>query len=140
MTPAECIAEFERRSAARDFDLVAELVAADATFFFNDGSYRGLNAIRRAVEATWAYNPEQEVYAIEDVSWVASDDGVAACVYRFRWEACLTAARSVPWGAGPRCSDATGRLADRARTPQCGPGPQGRLSAAGLTPRPTLVR
>ena len=89
MTPAECLAEFERASDAKDWDGVAAMLAPDAVFFFNDGTFRGLEEIRGAFESTWAYDPEEEEYAIENVEWLVPGQDAAACVYGFRWEGVL---------------------------------------------------
>jgi ketosteroid isomerase-like protein len=83
------LAEFERASAAKDWHAVAALLAPDAVFFFNDGTFRGLEQIRRAFESTWAYDPEEEAYVLEDIEWLAQGESSAACVYGFRWEGVL---------------------------------------------------
>jgi ketosteroid isomerase-like protein len=103
MTPQEYMAEYERRSALRTFDAMAELIADDAVYFFNDGTYRGLEAIRGAFEATWAHEVRDESYAIEDIRWVAEGPTVAVCTYRFRWEGAVgeeTARRLLGLGRG----------------------------------------
>jgi ketosteroid isomerase-like protein len=86
MTPQEYMMEYERRGALRTLDAMMELIAHDAVYFFNDGSYRGIDAIRAAFEATWAYEVKDESYAIEDVRWIAEDQATAVCTYSFRWE------------------------------------------------------
>jgi len=86
MTPQEYMAEYERRGALRSFDAMRDLIADDAVYFFNDGTYRGIDAIRAAFEATWAYEVNEESYTLKDISWLAESDTVAVCTYRFRWE------------------------------------------------------
>lgn len=100
MSPAETLAEFERRSATRDFAQVAPLVAAGAVFFFNDGTFRGLDQVRGAFESTWALNPEEESYVLEDVEWLAESPDVAVCTYGFRWEGLLHGRRFRSLGRG----------------------------------------
>jgi hypothetical protein len=82
----ELLADYERGLAMHTFDAVERFIASDAVFWFNDGSHRGLPAIRAAFEATFAAFP-LERYWLEDVRWIASSETAAACVYRFRWEA-----------------------------------------------------
>lgn len=77
--------QFERAANQGDFDLVAPLIAPDAVYWFTDGSFEGLDAVRRAFETTWA-TIRNEQYRIEDVRWVALSETVAACIYRFRSE------------------------------------------------------
>ncbi|MGE3074573.1 MAG: DUF4440 domain-containing protein [Dehalococcoidia bacterium] len=84
-TPEACIAEFERLSGLREFGPVSKLIAPDAVFFFNDGSFRGTDEIRKAFEATWAWNPDDESYTLSDIAWLARGEDFASCTYTFRW-------------------------------------------------------
>lgn len=83
MDHRETLARFEAAANEADFALVAPLVARDAVYWFTDGSFVGLDAVRDAFEATWA-TIRDETYRIEDVRWIAVSDTVAACIYRFR--------------------------------------------------------
>jgi ketosteroid isomerase-like protein len=85
MTPAECMAEYARRTNSHHFAAVAELIADDAVYWFSDGSFHGTAEIERAFERTWAVIQHEE-YAIEDLTWIAMDEQVATCIYRFRWQ------------------------------------------------------
>lgn len=89
MGARELLAEYEQRLNEHTFDAVQPLIASDAVFWFNDGSYSGLAAIQGAFERTFAAFP-LERYWLEDVRWIASGDAVAACVYQFRWTAVST--------------------------------------------------
>lgn len=86
MEPQELLTEYERRLAGHDFGAVAPLISSSAVFWFNDGSYVGLDAIREAFERTFAALPNER-YWLEDVEWLAEGADVALCVYRFRWTA-----------------------------------------------------
>lgn len=86
MGPQDVLAAYEARINSRDFDQFAPLISAEAVFWFNDGSFSGLGAIRTAFEKTWAY-ALNEHYWLEDKTWIASGDGAASCIYRFRWTA-----------------------------------------------------
>src|SRR4051794_18564176 len=69
MGPRELLAEYERRLAGHDFDAVAPLISTEAIFWFNDGSHRGMHAIRKAFEQTFAALPDER-YWLEDVTWL----------------------------------------------------------------------
>ena len=84
MGPEDVLAAYEERINRHDFDLLAPLIAADATFWFSDGSYSGLAAIREAFERTWAAL-NNDTYRLENRRWIAVGDDVAACSYRFVW-------------------------------------------------------
>ncbi|UYO01316.1 MAG: nuclear transport factor 2 family protein [Devosia sp.] len=84
---------------AHDFDLLEDLIDADAVFWFSSGSYRGLPAIRAAFEATWT-RLQNETYWLEELAWIASDDGAAACTYSFRWRAEVDGSRIEGGGRG----------------------------------------
>jgi ketosteroid isomerase-like protein len=75
---------YELRINQHDFDLLVELIAPDALFWFNDGSYRGIAEIRAAFERTWASFP-LEAYWLDQLTWIAEGDVAAACTYRFNW-------------------------------------------------------
>jgi hypothetical protein len=53
MTARDVLAAYADRINRQDFDLLTDLVAPDATFWFSDGTHRGIDAIRAAFEATW---------------------------------------------------------------------------------------
>jgi hypothetical protein len=44
------LAEYARRTNTHQFAAVAPLIAADAVYWFSDGSHRGLDSIRLAFE------------------------------------------------------------------------------------------
>jgi ketosteroid isomerase-like protein len=85
MDHRQTLARFEVAANRADFDLISPLIAANAVYWFTDGSFEGLDAIRHAFERTWA-TIRDETYRLEDVRWIAVSDTVATCVYRFRSE------------------------------------------------------
>jgi ketosteroid isomerase-like protein len=76
--------QYERATNRHDFDELVPLIADDATYWFTEGSYHGIVAIRGAIERTFTTILD-EVYRIEDLEWVAITDGLAVCRYRFCW-------------------------------------------------------
>lgn len=78
------LSEYIRATNTHQFDEVAPLIDEEAVFWFTSGSYRGLVAIRAAFERAWAMI-QDEVYALEEVEWLAADDSSATCIYTYRW-------------------------------------------------------
>lgn len=85
-TPDALMAIYARQINAHRFELVAPLIAADAFFWFGDGSHVSLRAIENAFRATWQALAD-ETYWLEDLRWIARGEDAAACVYRFCWTA-----------------------------------------------------
>ncbi|ODT50201.1 MAG: DUF4440 domain-containing protein [Devosia sp. 63-57] len=77
---------YAERINAHDFDLMLELIDPDAVFWFSSGSHHGIAAIRAAFVSTWD-RLRNETYWLEDLTWLASGDDAAACIYKFRWRA-----------------------------------------------------
>jgi ketosteroid isomerase-like protein len=75
---------YEQATNSHDIDRVAPMIAEDATYWFSDGSHRGLEEIKVAIERTFA-TIHDEVYEITDLEWVALGAEHAACRYRFSW-------------------------------------------------------
>ena len=84
-TARETLAAYEERINRRDFDLLTDLIAPDAAFWFTDGTHNGIEAIRKAFEATWSMI-EDETYWLDRHAWIAEGEAAAACTYRFNWE------------------------------------------------------
>ncbi len=76
--------KYEEATNSHNFNLVEPLLAENAVYWFSDGSYDGLAAIRDGFESTWN-TVKNEVYEIHDVRWLTVSDTSASCVYRFAW-------------------------------------------------------
>ena len=85
-TARDVLAAYGDRINRHDFDLLTDLIAPDATFWFSDGTHRGIAAIRAAFEATWRVMGSDEHYWLDQLEWIAEGDEAAACIYRFNWE------------------------------------------------------
>ena len=90
---------YEQATNRHDFDELVPLIADDATYWFTEGSYDGIDAIRAAVERTFATILD-EVYTIEDLEWVAIADDLAVCRYRFRWSGVIDGESASGQGRG----------------------------------------
>jgi hypothetical protein len=99
MTPVEFLHEVEQKTNTHRFEEVAPLIADNAIYWFNDGSFQGKAAIRAAFERTWA-GIQDEQYTIEDVQWLVDDEAVAVCVYRFRWQGMVEGRQMEGMGRG----------------------------------------
>jgi ketosteroid isomerase-like protein len=85
VNPREVLAAYEERINRHDFDLLTDLIAPDATFWFSDGTHRGVGAIRAAFERTWAVMGPDEQYWLTDRAWIAEGEAAACCIYTFNW-------------------------------------------------------
>jgi ketosteroid isomerase-like protein len=84
LTPAQFLDEYAVRTNTHQFPNVAELIAPDAIYWFNDGSFYGLEAIQNVFVQTWSYI-QNETYQLKNVQWLAVDEHIAVCVYTFHW-------------------------------------------------------
>jgi hypothetical protein len=82
---------FEEASATQLFANVAGMIHPNALFRFNDGDYRGLEAIQRAFESTWTQEVKDERYCLSDIEVVSIDINSAVATFHFNWS-----------GAGPQ--------------------------------------
>lgn len=80
----EFVQRYVQATNSHDFDQVAPLIARDAVYWFSNGVHEGIGAIRAAFETAWATIADEK-YDISDVRWIAADDLVAVCLYRFTW-------------------------------------------------------
>jgi len=86
MSADEHMKLYEKKINLRQFDEVEPLISPQATFWFTDGTHRGLAEIRAAFEQTWRAL-QNEAYWLEDLEWIGQSEAVASCTYRFRWKA-----------------------------------------------------
>lgn len=87
LTDTEVLAFMRRVEAAtatQEFDVVAQLIAADAIYRFTDGDFAGIDAIRRAFEETWAQFPDDR-WEILNQRIVTLDEDSAVVTYDTRW-------------------------------------------------------
>ena len=99
MTPQDLLKLYETRINLHQFDAVAPLIAADAVFWFNDGSFVGQAAIRGAFERTWA-GLADETYWLTYLHWIAIGGQAASCIYQFNWKATIDGREASGIGRG----------------------------------------
>ncbi len=77
---------YEEAANSLDFDNVARLVSADATFWFTNGrTFDGRDAAKKAFEATWA-RIKDETYTISDIEWIVASYWNSVFSYKFKSE------------------------------------------------------
>jgi len=76
---------YEKRSASHRFDEVDPLIADDAVFWFNDGSYSGKDSIGKAFNKTWGLGIQDEKYWLDSLTWLVKAEGFAVCTFSFHW-------------------------------------------------------
>jgi hypothetical protein len=81
----EFLQQFVDASATKSFAHVAGMIHPNALFRFNDGDYRGLEAIRGAFESTWAHDVKDERYFLSHIEVMSVDGDSAAATFQFHW-------------------------------------------------------
>lgn len=76
---------YEQANNSHIWANVEPFIASDATYWFTDGSYTGIDEIRQAIEATFA-KIQDETYEIGDIKWPVATDSIAVCTYTFHWQ------------------------------------------------------
>ena len=84
MNHRELLSEYERQLTYQDFEKAKPLIAADAEFWFNDGSYRGIVEIGGAFRRTFDLIKDEK-YWLTDVRWLQETESCATCIYQFNW-------------------------------------------------------
>ncbi|MGH3447428.1 MAG: YybH family protein [Nocardioidaceae bacterium] len=96
---AAFVRAYEAATNSHDVDRVAPLVADNATYWFTDGSYAGVDAIRAAMSVTFD-QIKDETYRITDVEWVFVGSEHACFCYQFQWEGTVSGVRRRGQGRG----------------------------------------
>jgi len=85
LTPEEFMQIYERKSASHRFSEVDPLIADDAVFWFNDGSFSGRDSIKEAFSQTWALDIQDEKYWLDNFQWPVKAEGFAVCTFSYHW-------------------------------------------------------
>jgi ketosteroid isomerase-like protein len=78
------VRSYEQATNSHDISRVTPMIAAQAVYWFSDGSHRGHQAILAAIAETFA-TIQDEIYRIDELEWIASTASHATCRYRFTW-------------------------------------------------------
>ncbi|MHA2337134.1 MAG: YybH family protein [Candidatus Hodarchaeales archaeon] len=98
-SPEEFMNLYEKEANSLDFNRVGSFIANDATYWFTDGSFTGINEIRSAFERTWKVI-ENEKYAINNVKWLTKEESHAVCIYSFKTEGIVNGEKFSAMGRG----------------------------------------
>jgi ketosteroid isomerase-like protein len=82
--PAEFLRRYERATNSHDIARLAPLIAADASYWFTDGSHHARDDVLAAIARTFRTITD-ETYSLSEVAWLYRDADHVACRYRFRW-------------------------------------------------------
>ena len=84
-TPDDLMAAYERATAAHDLPATLAMIDDEAVYLFSDeSSHVGKAAVERVLRHNFKLI-EGESYSIDNLTWLARSDDVAACVYDYRW-------------------------------------------------------
>jgi len=81
----QLLKDYEKANNSHDWTQVEPFVHPDASYFFTDGTFIGIEAVKQAVTDTFAHI-QDETYSVSDIEWVVSDEYVAVCRYSFHWK------------------------------------------------------
>ncbi|MFD2172023.1 YybH family protein [Tumebacillus lipolyticus] len=81
----EFMQRYEEATNSHDFEQVAELIAADAVYWFTDNTCEGVAEIGAYFRQGWE-TIREEVYSIRGVRWIAQSDSVSTCTYEYHWQ------------------------------------------------------
>lgn len=90
---------YEQANNSHIWANVAPMIANDASYWFTDGSYVGIDEIRQAVEATFR-KLQDEDYKISNLKWPVAAATVAVCTYHFNWQATIDGVKRSGSGRG----------------------------------------
>lgn len=90
---------YEQANNSHIWANIEPFIAYDATYWFTDGSYTGIDEIREAIETTFT-KIQDEVYEIKDVHWPTITDTTAVCTYRFYWQGAVDGKQASGNGRG----------------------------------------
>ena len=76
--------QYEKKYDSHDFKNFKDIIHKDAMYWFNDGSYRGIDQIGEAFTSTWD-DIKDEIYRLNNIEWLCVDENIAVCIYQFTW-------------------------------------------------------
>lgn len=79
---------FEEIAEKEDFALLRDMIHERAYFRFNDGDFRGREAIQAIFEKTWRGDPtvRKSRFYLSDIVVLTTDNSTATATYTYNWE------------------------------------------------------
>lgn len=84
-TLSDFMHSYEQANNSHVFENVRPFIAPDATYWFTDGSFTGINEIQTAIQMTFD-EIQEETYTIQNLQWVIKEPHAAVCTYTFSWQ------------------------------------------------------
>lgn len=81
---ADFIRAYEKANNSHLWSNVRPFITHNASYWFTDGSFSGIDEIRGAIESTFS-KIQDEIYTISDLQWPIVSDSSAVCTYKFHW-------------------------------------------------------
>lgn len=84
----EFLNRFEALAEKEDFDAIQDLIHERAFFRFNDGDFKGREAVRGAFQKTWkgSAGVKKERFYLTDIEVLSVDAASATATYTYNWE------------------------------------------------------
>jgi len=95
----EFIKAYEKANNSHIWSNVEPFIADNATYWFTDGSFSGIEEIKGAIKSTFD-KIQDETYTISDVQWPTQSDSIAVCTYIFHWEGTVDGVKRSGSGRG----------------------------------------
>jgi len=76
--------DYERANNSHVWANVEPFIHPNASYFFTDGTFVGIEEIKAAVSNTFE-KIQNEIYTISNIIWPVSEESVSVCVYKFHW-------------------------------------------------------
>lgn len=99
-TPDELMREYEQAANRHDLQATLDLIDEDAVYLFSDGSaHIGKQAVERGIRRNFDAIQE-EIYRIDNLTWLVRGEEIAACVYDFAWSGMINGQAASGVGRG----------------------------------------
>ncbi len=99
-TAQDFLSAYGKASDSNDLDAVLSMIDEEAVYFFsNESVHIGKQAIERAIRRNFE-SIQDDSYSIDNVTWLANTDDVAACVYDFSWSGTIEGQDAAGSGRG----------------------------------------
>jgi ketosteroid isomerase-like protein len=95
---------FEALAEKEDFDAIEDMIHERAFFRFNDGDFKGREAVRGAFEKTWKGSAglKKERFYLTDIEVMSVDSKSATATYTYNWEGSMEGRSFRVQGRGTR--------------------------------------
>jgi ketosteroid isomerase-like protein len=91
--------EYELATNTHIVENVLPFIAENASYWFSDGSHRGRDEIRAAIDATFRAIHDER-YVIDGVTWLVVGTDAPVCRYRFSWSGTVAGEARAGTGRG----------------------------------------